>query len=652
MKGGKILKYSFLTELWFNFFKENEMQKRFTILVWALASFGVAGILSAQATHTVGFESEEDGTGWEWTVTENGDNPALEFVANPNAAAPNSSANVAKFTARSAANGGQKWALCLTTDDGEFTFDASNSTVKMMVYKPVASDVAVKFEGTSGAIEIKVANTLVNQWEELVYDFSGQIGNTYNKLVIIPDYVSAVRTQDNICYFDNVQVPDGTPAAPVNDPTTAAPTPTHSADDVFSIFSGTYTDLAGSNFNPGWGQSTAQSFETLEGDSVLKYASFNYQGTNLGSENGGVPQDVSGYDYLHIDFWTPNATALNFFLIDQTDGEVSYSLPITKEQWVSVEIPLSHFTNGGENLADIHQFKVAGGDGAKTVVWFDNWYFYKSASVAEPTEAVPTPTHSADKVISLFSDAYTNVTVDTWSASWDKADVNTIAIAGDSVQYYSNLTHAGIEFTSQTIDASGMTHFHMDIWTPDSTDLPKVFKIKLVDFGANGVWDGGGDDVEHEVALDANAGLTTGSWVSFDLPLTDFTGLTTQSHLAQLIISGDPNTVYVDNVYLYDDGTTIEQVGTVVPGEFGLMQNYPNPFNPTTTISFNLPQSNEVELKVFNLLGQELLTLVKEYKQAGVYELIFDASALPTGVYIYSIKTGNYTAFKKMTLVK
>jgi hypothetical protein len=79
-----------------------------------------------------------------------------------------------------------------------------------------------------------------------------------------------------------------------------------------------------------------------------------------------------------------------------------------------------------------------------------------------------------------------------------------------------------------------------------------VFKVKLVDFGANGVF-GGGDDVEHELTFTAatTPALATGGWVSLEIPLSSFTGLTTRAHLAQLIISGDLRTVYVDNVVLH-----------------------------------------------------------------------------------------------------
>jgi hypothetical protein len=155
-------------------------------------------------------------------------------------------------------------------------------------------------------------------------------------------------------------------------------------------------------------------------------------------------------------------------------------------------------------------------------------------------------------VISMFSNAYTDVFVDTWSAVWDDAEVEDVQVQGDDTKLYTKLVFAGVEATSQPIDASTMTNFHMDIWTPDATAVPAVFKIKLVDFGPDGEF-GGGDDVDHELTFDATTtpALATGEWVSFDIPLADFTGLTTTGAIAQLILSGDPNTVYVDNVYFY-----------------------------------------------------------------------------------------------------
>lgn len=86
--------------------------------------------------------------------------------------------------------------------------------------------------------------------------------------------------------------------------------------------------------------------------------------------------------------------------------------------------------------------------------------------------------------------------------------------------------------------------------------------------------------------------------------------------------------------------------------DYSLQQNYPNPFNPSTTISYNLVKGGFVNLKVFDLLGREVKTLVSEYQQPGVKDVVFDASALSSGIYFYSLVTDGFSDIKKMTLVK
>jgi hypothetical protein len=175
---------------------------------------------------------------------------------------------------------------------------------------------------------------------------------------------------------------------------------------------------------------------------------------------------------------------------------------------------------------------------------------------AAPIVAPPAPTFPASDVISLLTKVYTNIPIDTWSATWDQADVQDKVVAGDNVKLYNNLNYAGIEFIANKINATSMNYFHIDIWTPNPTTPPAAFKIKLVDFGPNGAF-GGGDDTEAELTFNStsNPPLTTGSWVSYDIPLSNFvsSGLTNRAHLAQLIISGGGavKTVWVDNVYFH-----------------------------------------------------------------------------------------------------
>jgi hypothetical protein len=104
------------------------------------------------------------------------------------------------------------------------------------------------------------------------------------------------------------------------------------------------------------------------------------------------------------------------------------------------------------------------------------------------------------------------------------------------------------------------------------------------------------------------------------------------------------------------DGTfeysSVIEVEIFSPDKFSLSQNYPNPFNPSTVISYQLPASGNVTLKVYDLLGREVATLVNEEKPAGSYEVSFDASQLSSGVYIYRLTAGNFSATNKMTLLK
>jgi len=101
----------------------------------------------------------------------------------------------------------------------------------------------------------------------------------------------------------------------------------------------------------------------------------------------------------------------------------------------------------------------------------------------------------------------------------------------------------------------------------------------------------------------------------------------------------------------FEYSNTIE-VEISIPTRFSLNQNFPNPFNPSTTIKYSLKDEGRVSLKIFNSLGEEVRTLVNEIKPAGNYEVEFNASELPSGIYIYSIQAGEYISSKKMILLK
>jgi ligand-binding sensor domain-containing protein len=104
--------------------------------------------------------------------------------------------------------------------------------------------------------------------------------------------------------------------------------------------------------------------------------------------------------------------------------------------------------------------------------------------------------------------------------------------------------------------------------------------------------------------------------------------------------------------YTGDFPTTIKDDEFNIPIDFSLSQNFPNPFNPSTTISWQSPVSSHQSLKIFDILGNEVASLVNEFRNAGSYEVDFDASALSSGVYFYKLQAGDFLQTKKMILIK
>jgi hypothetical protein len=301
------------------------------------------------------------------------------------------------------------------------------------------------------------------------------------------------------------------------------------------VFGDTTTEPA--IVNPG--QSITHTYAS-EGNFIVKIIGISLNGTRT-----EVTQDLS------ISFLPPINLVAS---IVKNDLTVTVTATADLETFFEVyfgdvtnEIPV--LFNEGETISHdytalgIYVVKVVAKNGGTVSIEYTQNVQITSAS---PISAAPTPTLPQANVISLFSNVYTNVPVDTWRTSWSAATLADILIAGNATKKYSALNFVGIETVANQINVSNMTHFHVDYWTPNMT----AFRIKLVDFGANGSF-AGGDDVEHELSFVP----TQSGWNSLDIPLSDFIGLITRNHIAQLIFSGNPSglgTVYIDNIYFHN----------------------------------------------------------------------------------------------------
>lgn len=609
--------------------------KKVLLFTALLGAFGLSNAQNAP----IDFEAGGFGADWTWTPFENDDNPPVEIIANPDPSGGNTSATVAKYTARVTGN---PWAGCETNsnaDLGPFVLDATNSTIKIMVWKPVISDVGIKLASPLGWSqgEIKVANTLTNQWEELTFDFSAFVNppgdqGQLSQIIVFPDFDLAGRTQDNVVYFDNItfSAAQGNP-----EPMTAAPTPTQDPADVISLFSDAYTNVPVDTWLTGW-SAAAYSELSIQGNSTKRYANLNFAGI----ETIASQLDITEMTHFHVDVWSADFTLFAIKLVDfGADGafgggdDVEHQIDISgpaQEEWVSLDIPLSSFA-GLVTQSNIAQYILVAQPSGNATVFLDNMFFYNGDIVVEPEplEPAPAPIQLQANVISMFSDAYTNVAVDTWATVWSAAALTDITIQGNPTKKYTNLDFVGVETVSSTINASEMEAFHLDMWSPNAT----FFAVKLVDFGADGAF-GGGDDTEHQINIENPA---QEEWVSVDLQLSAFTGLASTEHLAQYIFVGQPTgatTVYIDNVYFYKSPDSVEDMyGAGIPAL------YPNPVVAGQDVRFG---DSTCAIEVYDLSGR----IVRTERST-----VLQTNDLSQGVYVVKLRAANgNTSTQRLTV--
>lgn len=262
------------------------------------------------------------------------------------------------------------------------------------------------------------------------------------------------------------------------------------------------------------------------------------------------------------------------------------------------------------------------------------------------------PERNEQDVISLLSDIYNDIEVDTYSADFDDSEFELIDVAGSSVMRIDFGNFLGIDFQSNRQDMSEMTRFHMNFWTSNDT-MDKSLNLKFSEWSGT---DGEVSAFEYSLNNASTPPLEDeGVWVTVDIPLDSWTPVgapnVARSDVAQLILTSNLDVVYVANMYVYRDAT-VSTAPEDTPQQFELSQNYPNPFNPTTNISYSIPESGDVTLEVYSLTGQRVATLVNGVQSAGTHTVSFDASALSSGVYLYRLASENSVLTRKMLLVK
>jgi hypothetical protein len=411
-------------------------------------------------------------------------------------------------------------------------------------------------------------------------------------------------------------------------PTTSPTAPTESGVEVISVFSGEYTDVAGTNFNPGWGQATVYSEFTVGTDTMLKYATLNYQGIEFGSDI-----DAASKGTLHMDIWSEQTADVAIFCISRSTGEKSVNASLVANQWNTIDIDLADYISQGLSFEDLFQFKFD--ETARTVsptIYVDNIYFYGTAAATEPLLAAATPAHPAANVTSIYSQSYTDPAAANYYPNWGQStQYADFAIDLDSMLQYSNLNYQGIQF-EETLDLSTKEYMHMDVWTA-SVDSLLVFPISA----------GSGEK-------SVKAGLSQNSWTSIDVPLSAFTdqGLD-MSDIVQIKLEdpdGKSGTIFVDNIYFY--AIPVPTMAAAKPAQKPedvisvYSQAYPNP----AAANYYPGWGQSTQLSIFEIGTDSMLAYSKLNYQGIEFGETIDASSMDSlHIDVWSTSVSNLLIF-------
>jgi len=253
-----------------------------------------------------------------------------------------------------------------------------------------------------------------------------------------------------------------------------------------------------------------------------------------------------------------------------TDLTYTVNLPNGADQTVSVSPSYFTFNSSDTTIAKVDELGIVSvfGEGTAkitaTLAGEDAAGSLTIVSLGDFTHA-PTPDRDPVNVISIFSDAYTNVPVDFYNGFFEPfqrtiggADIE---IDGDKIIKYSQLNFVATEFKNPTVNAAEMTHFHVDIQIENPIEAEDFITIQLGDFGPDGIF-GTDDDSSGEVRFDTSPPLVSNEWISLDIPFSDFTGLTGRANLAQIFFISDGSVpelpgsitdILVDNMYFYKE---------------------------------------------------------------------------------------------------
>ena len=415
----------------------------------------------------------------------------------------------------------------------------NDAAISKRVNVTASADFSVSFDVTSlGTTEETPSPVTGNIGETVFLDFLEP--GTYT--ITVEAMGAAIETT---VYTEDFEVTE------IISPLTSAPTPpSRQPDDVISLYSDVYTNIELSELNPGWGQTTTLTEVQVEGNNTWFYNDLNY--TGIVTDYGNAT-DVSAMEFVHFDYWTPDATVLGLKLVNTSyaDGDplkedIEFVDPISLGEWVSVDISLAEYTTDVSGITQL----LYDTTGNNAIVYVDNLYFYREATDT-----------------SLFDDGLlTNGDFELGSESW----------------------LVGVDPASAapvTTDTAGNTYYSVNVTNPDSTQPYLVNTSQFVELISGETY-----TLTYDAWSDANRsiiagiGLSANPWTNVSETVDITTTRTTYSYTFETIGFGDPQArvifdlnavagvVNLDNVGLYlgDGPTQGFDDGLLTNGDFEL----------------------------------------------------------------------------------
>ena len=399
----------------------------------------------------------------------------------------------------------------------------NDQSVSRQVNVTASADFATMFEFYSGESGVSQPVATANIGETINYQYT--TAGDYEMRVVAKG--AAIATTEYMATFTVTEILQPVSSAPIP--------PTRNETDVIGIYGSAYTNVAGTDTFPDWGQggqgSSWAEFD-LNGDKMLQYTNLSYQGIQFGSS-----QDVSGMEFLHLDVWTADLDQLETSLINISGGvttEAPVTNDLTKDQWTSINIPISDYTNQGLTVSEILQLKFVGIPWASGTVFIDNIYFWKSPS-STSTLGVQDFEGTAPTFTS-FGGAGVDVI-----ANPDASGANTTGnVARLTKTSGAEIWAGGFFEIASPLDLANYSKISVKTWSPKQG---AVVKLKLENQDAS---------VTHEV--DVNTTVAN-QWEQL---IYDFSGAPTADYVRIVIFfdfgnNGDDSEYYYDEIELVND---------------------------------------------------------------------------------------------------